>query len=341
MREIDILIIRYLKGECAPSESEKLYHWRQKSFENEQEFRKTEETWFLAHTDRSYVRSNKRRVWNGIQRRIRFRYSLPTLIRAASIAASVAFVIGMVLMQLLLKRPIGNDTFAQLQPQQILLKVPGGVSSQITLPDGTGVWINSASTIKYPSTFSDDNRTVELVGEAYFDVVPDEQRPFRIKSGALVTKVLGTTFNFKHYLEDSHAIIAVETGKVEVMINSNKTVLLAGQYMSIDNKTLSDNVADIPFNYFSAWRENKLVFRDEPFRNVLNELSRRYNVDFDIRGREIWNYIYTATFDNIILEDALRLLKISSPIDYKIESLNFNQLNAYGKRKVIIYSKRR
>ena len=90
---------------------------------------------------------------------------------------------------------------------------------------------------------------------------------------------------------------------------------------------------------FSSWRNYKMIFRDEPIQNILNELSRRYNAVFEIRGDEIKDYEYTATFNDLSLEDILKLLKMSAPIDYTIENLTSNTLNAYGKRKVTIFKK--
>ena len=82
-----------------------------------------------------------------------------------------------------------------------------------------------------------------------------------------------------------------------------------------------------------------MIFRDEPFNNVLNELSRRYNAEFEIQDDEIRDYVYTATFDDMSLDDILKLLKLSAPIDYKVKDLTSNNVNAYAKRKVIIFRK--
>jgi ferric-dicitrate binding protein FerR (iron transport regulator) len=194
--------------------------------------------------------------------------------------------------------------------------------------------------LSYPSYFDGETRTIELIGEAFFDVAHDKNKPFIINSGNLKVNVLGTSFNFKHYEEDTHAVLAVETGTVALSAGSaTPTTLIAGKYALVDNHTLQTNVYSTPQTGLAAWRDNKMIFRDEPFGNILNELSRRYNVIFEINDEEINRYIYTATFNNMNLEDVLTLLKISSPIDFSIQNLTLNTSNAYGARQIKIYRK--
>ena len=358
--EINELIAKYLRGETSPEEVDEIMMWKQLSPENEALFRQSEDVWHLAHDQRRPVAVDKERTWTMIKKRISRQYSWPAMLRVAGIAATVALLLGLALPSLL----NGHKNETPNNPQMISLYVQGGVCSKTVLPDGTVVWLNASTTISYPSCFNGDTRTVELTGEAFFDVARDETKPFIIQSGKLQVNVLGTSFNFKHYEGDTHASLAVETGMVTLSTGESKTTNLeAGQYATIDNRTLQTQVHnEIPTvsvkkeelsttnspvmvdretlnNQFSLWRNYVLVFRDEPFNNILNELSRRYNVDFDIRDKEIMDYEYTATFNDMSLEDILKLLKISAPIDYTIKSLTSNTANAYGKRKVTIFRK--
>ena len=360
--DIDTLIAKYLDGESSSGEIDEINKWRNSSPEHEIMFRQSEEAWRLAHVSRIHVRPDKEKVWGGIQKVIARRYSLPVLMRAAGIAASVALVLGLALSHIMLG---GRKNRMPEHPQTITLYVPGGVCSKIILPDSTVVWLNSSSTISYPNSFDENSRTVELIGEAFFDVTHDKTKPFIIQSGKLQVNVLGTSFNFKHYNEDSNAVLAVETGSVVLSVGSTATTTVeAGKYATVDSKSLKTEVHNIPVagaskkkdapdsstttrmiaketytDQFSSWRDYRMIFRDEPICDVLNQLSRRYNAEFEIRGDEIKDYIYTATFGDLSLEDILELLKLSAPIDYTIESLTSNKLNAYGKRKVTIYRK--
>jgi len=335
--DIDALIAKYLSGEITPEELNTLNEWRKLSPQNDLIFHQSEETWQLAYVQMPVINFNKEKTWSGIRKGISSKYSLPAMLRVAGIAASIALLLGWALNYFFTDNH--PNTIAQ-QPQMITFFVPAGVNSQTILPDSTVVWLNSCSTISYPSFFDGDSRTIELIGEAFFDVTRDENKPFIIKSGNLKVNVLGTSFNFKHYEEDTHALLAVETGTVVLTTGSAaSTTLIAGKYATIDNHTFKTKVFNTPQTGLATWRDYKMIFRDEPFSNILNELSRRYNVEFEIKGEEIKHYVYTATFDNMSLEDVLTLLKISSPIDYSMKNLSINTLNAYGKRKITIYQK--
>jgi len=359
--EIDELIAKYLSGEADPEEVREIIRWKKSSPENESMFRQSEDVWRLAHDQQKYIPVDRERTWNKIQKRISRQYSLSIMLRVAGIAASVALVLGLALPYLFSSdhKKVISD-----QPQIISLYVPGGVCSKTVLPDSTVVWLNASSSLNYPSYFTGDTRTVELVGEAFFDVARDESKPFIIQSGNIRVNVLGTSFNFKHYKGDTHAVLAVETGTVTLSTGTSKTTnLKAGQFAKVNNRTLQTQVFDvIPAvsvkkedstvtampgmvekethnNQFSVWRNYVLVFRDEPFNNILNELARRYNVEFEIQDKELTDYVYTATFNDMSLEDILKLLKTSSPIDYTIKSLTSNTSNAYEKRKVTVFRK--
>ena len=362
--DINVLIAKYLDGESDPEEVDEISAWRSLSDENDLFFKQSEDAWRLAKSYRTPVHFDKERTWSGIAKRTKTtarQYTTSSLLRVAGIAASVALVIGCALSYIFTN---GRRNAMIEQPQKITLYVPAGVSSKTVLPDGTVIWLNASSTLSYPSYFNGDTRTVELIGEAFFDVSRDENKPFIIQSGSLTVNVLGTSFNFKHYEEDSQAVLAVVTGTVTLSTDAvTNTKLPAGKYATVELRSLRTKVFDTPpsnstgpnsetspakpemtsgdanSDQFSSWRNNKMIFRDEPFVNVLNELSRRYNVEFEIRGDEIKHYEYTATFDNLSLEDVLNLLKMSSPINYSIQHVKTNTEQSYGKRKVTISQK--
>ena len=359
--DIDALIAKFLNGECSPEEIITINEWRQLSPENELIFEQSEDAWQLTNINRMYIPFNKENVWNAIRGKISRQYSLPVLLRVAGIAASVTLVLGWALTKIFSNNHSG---IIEERPQLITLHVPAGVCSETILPDSTVVWLNASSMLRYPSYFDGDTRTIELIGEAFFEVTCDEAKPFIINSGNIRVDVLGTSFNFKHYREDTHAILAVEKGTVSLSAGATRaTTLQAGKYATVDTHTLQTKVFDAPpgnmslknnqapaslpvmtdknksSGQHSSWRNYTLIFRDEPVGNVLNELSRRYNAEFVLTGKDIRHYVYTATFDDMSLEDVLKLLKISSPIDYSITNITNNASNIYGKRKVTIIGK--
>ena len=355
--DINTLIAKYLDGEATSEEVYEVNEWVSLSAENDVFFKQSEDAWRLAKNYRTHVRFDKEKTWTGIEKRTKRQYTSSFLLRVAGIAASVALVVGWGLSYLLTDGR-RQSAVTEQQPQKITLYVPAGVSSKTVLPDSTVIWLNASSTLSYPSYFNGDTRTVELIGEAFFDVSRDENKPFIIQSGSLTVNVLGTSFNFKHYEEDSQAVLAVVTGTVALSTDAaTVTKLKAGKYATVDLQSLRTKVFDTPqsnspepkpakpetvsaeanTDQFSSWRNNKMIFRDEPFVNVLNELSRRYNVEFEITGDEIKNYEYTATFDNLSLEDILNFLTMSSPISYSVQHVKTNNEQTYGKRKITIF----
>ena len=355
--DIDVLIAKYLNGESTAEEAGFISEWRRASAENELIFRQSEDAWRLVNSPK-IGDFDQKKTWVRIQSRTKRQYSLLALLGVAGVAASVALVLGLAFSYLV----ANSDQETVIKPQLITLYVPAGVCSKTVLPDGTVIWLNASSKLIYPSYFDGDTRSIELTGEAFFDVTEDKTKPFIIHSGNLRVNVLGTSFNFKYYKEDTHAIIAVETGMVTVTTGaSSVTTLPAGKYAKVDRQTLKTQVFEKPqahlemktssnsgsvmidkktvTDQFSSWRNYKMVYRDEPFGNVLNDLARRYNVEFVIQGDEIREYVYTATFDDLSFEDVLKLLKLSSPIDYSIQNINYNNMNAYEKRKVTIFRK--
>ena len=190
-------------------------------------------------------------------------------------------------------------------------------NKNVVLPDGTMVTINSNTRLSYPSKFTGVTREVVLEGEAFFDVVENEEVPFIVKTHAgMDIKVLGTTFNVKSYPEDARIETTLVTGKVEVVErNDNKTVFLypsqRATYMKGDDKLIIDKVNT---EKYVSWKDGKLMYNETPMSEVISGLERMYNVTFEINSKELLKYKYNGVFDNLSLEEAINLLELSSPI---------------------------
>lgn len=195
---------------------------------------------------------------------------------------------------------------------------PKGVRRAITLPDGTEVVLNVDSRLRYSGAFQGSLREVFLTGEAYFEVKRDTSRPFVVHAGDMNVKVLGTSFNVRSYSEDEDTRATLVDGSVEiesaygipVKLEPLQTALLDRQDKRIEIKRVSAEEA-------VSWKEGKLIFKETPMEDVLEDLERRYDVEFDIRSEVLYDYLYTGTFDNLNIDEVLRVLKISSPIHYK------------------------
>lgn len=159
------------------------------------------------------------------------------------------------------------------------IETPRGGQYQIVLPDGTRVWLNAASSLKYPVRFSNSQRAVELIGEAYFEVAKDSSRPFVLNALDQVITVLGTHFNVNSYTEEKTRKTTLLEGAVRISSTDgrNSALLKPGQeYESADGKI---NVSDVNASESIAWKNGEFVFNDEPLESIMNKIARWYDVN--------------------------------------------------------------
>lgn len=214
---------------------------------------------------------------------------------------------------------------------------PRGSISNFELPDGSTVWLNSGSKLKYPVKFGKKNRQVALNGEGYFSVKKDTDKPFIVNAGKIYIEVLGTMFDVKSYENDDNTYVTLEKGKVKVDYEQKTLAYLhPGEQISISQNGSQFNVSGVDATLFSIWREGKIIFKDESFKNILNTFERMYNVDFEIGDKEILEYKYYAVFENESIDEVLKLIQITSPL--KFEKLKREQLpdGSYARQKIII-----
>lgn len=207
------------------------------------------------------------------------------------------------------------------------LKIPRGKVFKIILSDGTMVWLNAESKIRFPDKFlsSEDSRTVYLEGEAFFDVAHNKDKPFIVKSGDLEIKVLGTKFNISSYPSEEHIKTTLVAGSVEVGIPATKSlpVKLAPNYQAAYKRSsLSGTVSKVNTDDFTAWIDKRIVFKNETLKSITTKIERTYNVNIT---NELENYDrerFTGEFDIETIEDILKTLKEISDFNYKINGRN-------------------
>lgn len=162
------------------------------------------------------------------------------------------------------------------------LSVPRGGEYLVVLSDGTKVWLNAASSLKYPTRFGKNERRVILSGEAYFEVAKDLNRPFWVESGMGNVKVLGTKFNVSAYFDDPKERISLAEGSVLVERTKGEKVLLKPGYSAIleqENKSILVDKANIEAAL--SWKNAMFVFEDEQLGSIMMKLSRWYNVEIE------------------------------------------------------------
>lgn len=209
--------------------------------------------------------------------------------------------------------------------------VPKGERLQMMFQDGTRVYVNSDTRLKYPKKFALFNREVYLDGEAYFVVSKNSHRPFIVNLEGSALHVLGTSFNVQAYPESQNITVCLDEGRIKLALPSDKEYPLQPGERLVYNRaskrcTVSRNVDNIA----SLWKTNVIAFKNASLTEVASVLGRWYNVDFKIEGKNAWNVYFTLTSENIPLEKILRDLE-------KIAPLQFTYSEA--KKEVLVTSK--
>jgi len=218
-----------------------------------------------------------------------------------------------------------------------------GTQTQFELADGTKVWLNSGSRLHYPNSFDNlEERRIELVGEAFFEVTKNAAKPFIVQTSALDVKVLGTAFNVSAYENAPELTVALKEGKVSLLqANSDDEdalVSLTPNEVAIYNNEKHSIVIqkEKSLNKYNAWKDGKIVFFEDGIETVVQKLENWYNVDIELADDGLNVLIFTATFINGSIDQVLDYLCISSPIEYSIIPASKDQDGTYSKRKIIL-----
>lgn len=234
-------------------------------------------------------------------------------------------------------------TLAQQIPQSwVEINAPDGARVEFFLPDSTRGWLNSGSTLKYPGIFG-QKREVELTGEAWFDVKHrGDASEFVVNVPQMEIKVLGTQFNVSAYPDDAFADVTLEKGKVEVSGKSVvfKQTLAPNERIVVNYNTKTATLVQVDANRFSAWKNGYLIIDDEPLGQVVNRLERWYNVEIEILDDILKQQHFKATFKDEPLEEVLKLISKSTPIQYSIEKRSTGRDGVFKQKKITMRLKK-
>jgi len=218
-----------------------------------------------------------------------------------------------------------SDTYhLSSQPASLLsLTTPKGGTYRVTLPDGTNVWLNSASTLRYPSRFNERERLVELEGEAYFEVSRSDKRgkavssvPFKVVSPGQTVEVLGTHFNINAYSDEHTTNTTLLEGAVRVTADNHTALLKPGQQSKVGTEGL--RVTEVDTETVVDWKNGDFVFVDETLDNIMREIARWYDVDIVYQGRLRTDRYNGQISRNKNLSEVLHILELSGGLTYNI-----------------------
>lgn len=359
---INEIIARVLSGEASPSEKQKLLSWFEESEENAREFGNYESLWNALEiigrknefdTQRAYQKFSD--YLEGIQES---RKPVTFFVKLIRVAAIVIITAGISYFAGYYSRPKTDE-----QVQQCQIVTPKGAKTYVELPDGTKVWLNSESRLRYPGKFSNNIRNVYLEGEGYFEVAKDKQRPFIVHTSKINVRAVGTAFNVKSYPSEGVIQTTLVEGSVVIEkpseghagkndqktsiaylkpnqqatfykstsvidISSRTAVVKANEQQVPDQKekvVMKDSVLlakEIDTDLFTAWKEDKLVFDNEPFESLSVKLERRFNMKFHFMDDEIRQFRFTGRFNEISIEQLLKALQYASPVHYVVRKNN-------------------
>lgn len=204
---------------------------------------------------------------------------------------------------------------------------PRGQKSQITLIDGTKVWLNSDTKIKYPATFSNKQRDVYLEGEAFFEVSKNAHYPFVVHTSKLEVKVLGTKFNIKAYADEDQIetslfegrvnLIVPETGKKKIQ---EEKELTPGQTLVFNKDENKLQEGKFPKEEIDGWKNNRLIFKDDTFSNLVKKVERWYDVKV-VYDEKLFNdrRLTVELFEGERFERLMQIISLTLSVDYKYE----------------------
>jgi transmembrane sensor len=237
------------------------------------------------------------------------------------IAAAVVIAF---LLSLLYYQNNQTSTETQIVSRDIITKEnPNGVKTQIRLPDGTMVWLNSDSKLTYPSLFSDDSRNVELKGEAFFDVTENKAKPFVIQTPYFTTTVLGTSFSIRAY-ENYDPKVSLVEGKVKVSKLGSVQILKPNQQVVLKNGEMV--VSSFDYIEEIGWRDGILFFNDQDISGVFDKIEKWYGVTVDFDQNKVPKSKYSGHHKNQSLEIVLKGLSYSLNFDYEVQGENIKIL---------------
>lgn len=238
--------------------------------------------------------------------------------RAAAVAASLAVLISGG--YFIISDMIGNRVEKQLATYEHIVAAPGQIR-EITLPDGTEVTLNVASSLKYNARYGKESREVWLDGEAFFDVESNEECPFSIHSGMLDVNVTGTSFNVCAYNDNPMTTVTVKSGKVGVVYGDDDIRMNLRADEEIVINTDDSSVSRNAVNAMDAlkWMRGSLIFRQNTLPEVIRILRRHYSCDIELRDSTSSVRI-SGTHDNKSIESVLESICFSAGLHYRVKN---------------------
>lgn len=338
---IQSIITAYLSGKAMEEERRELEEWVKQSPDNNRLFQEMRNVWQVMHPafnpSEINVSEARKNIFENIAATKR-NITHTLLIYWQRVAAILVIPLLILSAYLYLNR--NSDLYETAEYQEV--KSPHGTFSEVRLPDGTNVWLNGGSSLRYPLAFRKGERNVFLNGEGYFEVHSDKENPFIVKTDQITLRATGTAFNIEAYNCDSITAVTMVDGKIDVAFgNSSPVSMIPGERVSFNNQTKQCLITKTDSYKWCAWKDGLMIFRDDPLSYVFKRLGLTFNVNIDLKDTVLANAPYRATFEYESLDEILRLLEMSAPLSFKQNERVKDKNNTYEKQTIEVYKKKR
>ncbi len=355
-------ILKFLGGELDEKEAETLIEWINSDISNQKYFARIKNEWTISIIGNNPLEIDINKEFVSFSDKIKqirpipAKSFLPEKKKTISIirALAAAMIILLVYSSFLTYNFLSKKNSVEYNQITTLR----GEKSQITLADGTKIWLNSETTLRYPSNLDAESVKVFLDGEAFFQVAKKHGRTFIVNTSTIDISVLGTSFNVKSYRSDKTVETTLEEGKISItgkvgnraltipvvlkpnqqatLIKNTTEIVVSGAKPEEDAEQLKEPaqiqetkqpeiVAELKVNnevdadIYTSWKDGKFIFKRESFESLVKRMERWYDVQIIILDKELKDKKYTGIFEKETVEQALKALSLSFPFNYKID----------------------
>ncbi|MFZ5429198.1 MAG: FecR domain-containing protein [Bacteroidota bacterium] len=338
-KDIEELLPGYFDGSISETDRVVIDTWKNLSHSNREIFDQSEKVWRSLRLLSEMERFHPKRALQQINRKISQKTSQRWWYIWQRVAAIL--VIPVLITAVWLSLGKTRNSLVAVAPSWQTFSTPPGVKAKFYLPDSTAVWLNSSSSITFPSEFSGDLRTVSATGEIFFDVTTRPDQPFIVSLDKIHIRVLGTRFNIINYQNEGNCEIILQEGNIELCSGTPDALtslspINPGELAIFDRNNNRINISHVDTEKYTAWIQGKLVFKDDPMDEVVRKLNRWFNVDIEVADPRILEYVYTATFQDESLDQILELLTISAPINYQVIPRNKQIDETFSAKRIIL-----
>nr|WP_319511101.1 FecR domain-containing protein [uncultured Draconibacterium sp.] len=324
--DADSLSAKFLSGNMSSEEQKEFEMWLNSSRENLETFQKNKKVWEQSKHQMSqeHIAADKANMFRQLysQQTIslsRSRRKILIYKLAAVLAIPLTFALSWYFLNTgEVEQPLLAETICEIT-------APKGHVAKCILPDGSEVWVNTGSSLTYDaSSFNTNVREVELIGEAYFEVEKNAEKPFTVKTEMADILVTGTSFNVKAYSNSKVFETILAEGGIDMKINNStqqKIKLAPGERAIYKDGVKNISIDKVDSEYFTSWRNGELLFKDATLNDLVVELARIYDIEFHMMDKKLGEFRFRGMFSyNNNLIEALEKIKRTAQIEYRIEN---------------------